>query len=129
MDGLVMTNECCLYECDCGPDVRGMCFCCIGDLTKMDADHIKKIQKCDKNAYAIAHWFHCNIYNELYYNHDQTPEVMIDLFKKFIKRDDMKNLHKIIFDRSDDFLREIKSAFNDLLRDPPSSDWIYFPRF
>jgi hypothetical protein len=47
-----MPKKCCNEN----GDVRGMCFTCIGDLTKMSADTILRVRKCPSKNYAIAFW-------------------------------------------------------------------------
>ena len=54
-------------QCCRGQDVRGMCFTCIGDLSKMTADTILKVRNCPGRDYAIAYWIHNNHGCEKYY--------------------------------------------------------------
>ena len=48
--------------------MRGMCFTCIGDMSKMTADDILRVRNCECTPYAIAYWFYNN-HHESYKNY------------------------------------------------------------
>lgn len=46
--------------CDSNGDVRGMCFCCLGDLSKVTLKQIVALRKCPNLTYAVAFWLFNN---------------------------------------------------------------------
>jgi len=50
--------------CDANGDVRGLCFICIGDLTKMTKETITHVRKCLNKEYAVAYWIYNNFNDE-----------------------------------------------------------------
>ena len=68
------SNEMC-----CKPwgDVRGMCFTCAGDLTKIDGDKLKRVRECESKNYAIAFW----IWNNHNYEYNRYGLNILNMFK------------------------------------------------
>ena len=65
-----MEKKCCNED----GDVRGMCFTCIGDLTKMSAETILRVRKCPSKTYCIA-WIAWN--NQCYKEWRNLPALQL----------------------------------------------------
>jgi hypothetical protein len=84
--------------CNSNGDVRGMCFTCIGDLTKLSYKTIQLVSNCPSKNYAVAYWI-WNSHNDEYEKNG---------LKKFMNLDEL-NLLKLNWAK----INSIIKSFNE----------------